>query len=147
MLRHYVFLKYREGTSDGHVTAFCERMLALRGTIGGIQHLEIGRDELHDARSWDLVLIMEFASVAALRAYQRHPQHLASWPSTTHSWRTWRRWTSHRLLQRREVTSRQREDEQVVARARAQFWSQGAEPALRERHPVDTATYCLPSTA
>ena len=77
MLRHHVFLKYRDNTSDEHVTSFCERMLALRGTIDGIEHLEIGRDELHDARSWDLVLIMEFASVAALRAYQRHPQHLA----------------------------------------------------------------------
>jgi len=77
MLRHYVFLKYREETSDGHITAFCEGMLALRGAIGEIRHLEIGRDELHDARSWSLVLIMEFASVDALRAYQRHPRHLA----------------------------------------------------------------------
>ena len=77
MLQHYVFLKYRDGTTDGHVAAFCERMFALRGTISGIQHLEIGRDELHDARSWDLVLIMAFASAEALRAYQRHPDHLA----------------------------------------------------------------------
>jgi hypothetical protein len=77
MLRHYVFVKYRDGTSDAHVTAFCERMLDLRSAIEGIQHLEIGRDELHDARSWSLVLIMEFASVDALRAYQRHPRHLA----------------------------------------------------------------------
>ena len=77
MLRHYVFLKYRDGTPEGHVAAFGERMLALRGTIDGIQHLEIGRDELHDARSWDLVLIMEFASAEALQAYQRHPAHVA----------------------------------------------------------------------
>ena len=77
MLRHYVFLKYRHDTSDGHVTAFCARMLALRDAIDSIEHLEIGRDELRDSRSWDLVLIMEFASVEALRAYQRHPQHLA----------------------------------------------------------------------
>jgi len=77
MLQHYVFLKYREGTTDGHIAAFCERMFALRGTIGEIQHLEIGRDELHNARSWDLVLIMEFASADALRAYQRHPDHVA----------------------------------------------------------------------
>ena len=77
MLRHYVFLKYRENTTDGHIAAFCERMRALRGAIDGMQHLEIGRDELHDARSWDLVLIMEFASVDALRAYQRHPEHLS----------------------------------------------------------------------
>ena len=75
MLQHYVFLKYRDGTSEAHITAFCERLLALRGTIGEIVHLEIGRDELHDARSWDLVLIMEFASLDALRAYQRHPLH------------------------------------------------------------------------
>ena len=77
MLQHYVFLKYREGTSDGHVVAFCQRMFALRGTIDGIHRLEIGRDELHDARSWDLVLIMEFASAEALQAYQRHPAHVA----------------------------------------------------------------------
>ena len=76
-LRHYVLLKYRDGTSDAHVTAFCERMRALCSVIGEIDRLEIGRDELHDARSWDLVLVMEFASVAALRAYQRHPRHLA----------------------------------------------------------------------
>ena len=77
MLQHYVFLKYRDGTTEEHIAAFCDRMLALRGTIGELQHLEIGRDELHDARSWDLVLIMEFASVEALRAYQHHPAHVA----------------------------------------------------------------------
>ena len=78
MLRHYVFLKYRDDTSDAHVTAFCEQMRSLCDAIDGIEHLEIGRDELHDARSWDLVLIMAFASVDALRAYQRHPRHLAA---------------------------------------------------------------------
>lgn len=77
MLQHYVFLKYRDRTPEQHVAAFCDRMRALRAAVGEIQRLEIGRDELHDARSWDLVLIMEFTSIEALRAYQRHPQHLA----------------------------------------------------------------------
>jgi hypothetical protein len=77
MLQHYVFLKYQDGTPEEHVTAFCERMRVLAGTIGEIQRLEIGRDEVRDARSWDLVLIMEFTSIEALRAYQRDPQHLA----------------------------------------------------------------------
>ena len=77
MLHHYVFLKYREGASAAHVASFCERMLALRDSIDGIRHLEIGRDELHDSRSWDLVLIMAFDSVEALRAYQAHPGHVA----------------------------------------------------------------------
>ena len=77
MLKHYVLLRYRPDTSAAHVAAFCERMLALRGSIGEILSLEIGRDELRDARSWDLILIMEFDSVDALRAYQRHPAHRA----------------------------------------------------------------------
>ena len=77
MLEHYVFLKYREGTSATHVASFCERMRALLDSIEQIRRLEIGRDELHDARSWDLVLIMAFDSVDALRAYQTHPEHLA----------------------------------------------------------------------
>ena len=77
MLQHYVFLKYRDSTPEQHVTAFCEHMRVLSGTVGEIQRLEIGRDEVRDARSWDLVLIMEFTSIDALRAYQRHPQHLA----------------------------------------------------------------------
>jgi len=77
VLRHYVLLKYREGTDAEHIATFCDRMLALRGSIADIRRLEIGRDELHDARSWDLVLIMEFESVDALRAYQRHPAHRA----------------------------------------------------------------------
>ena len=77
MLQHYVFVKYREGTTAAHVASFCGRMLALRDSIDGIRRLEIGRDELHDARSWDLVLIMAFDSVDALRAYQAHPEHVA----------------------------------------------------------------------
>ena len=77
MLQHCVFLKFRAYTSDAHVADFCTRLLALGGAIDGIRHLEIGRDELHDARSWDLVLIMAFESVDALREYQRHPLHLA----------------------------------------------------------------------
>lgn len=77
MLQHYVFLRYREGTSAEHIASFCERMLALRGSIPAIRHLEIGRDELRDARSWDVVLIMAFDSVGDLRAYQKHPAHQA----------------------------------------------------------------------
>jgi hypothetical protein len=59
------------------VATFCERMLALLDSIDQIRRLEIGRDELHDARSWDLVLIMAFDSVDALRTYQAHPEHVA----------------------------------------------------------------------
>ena len=76
MLQHYVFIKYRASTTDAHIAEFSSRMRALRGMIPEIVQLDIGRDILHDARSWDLVLIMRFASVETLRHYQRHPEHV-----------------------------------------------------------------------
>jgi riboflavin synthase len=77
MLQHYVFLRFQRETPEAHVEEFCRRMQALRGTVPGIEQLQIGRDILRDARSWDLVLVMGFQSVEALRAYQRHPEHQA----------------------------------------------------------------------
>jgi hypothetical protein len=76
MLQHYVLLKFKKDTRDEHVAEFCRRMLALRTTIPSIEHLEIGRDILHDARSWDLILILRFSSTEALRGYQQHREHL-----------------------------------------------------------------------
>jgi len=75
MLQHYILIKYQKGASDEHVAEFCKRMLALRTSIPEIEYLEIGRDILRDARSWDLILIMRFASTGALRSYQQHPEH------------------------------------------------------------------------
>ena len=75
MLQHYVLIRYEKNASEEHITEFCRRMRGLRAAIKGIEYLEIGRDILHDARSWDLILIMRFASIAALRAYQQHPEH------------------------------------------------------------------------
>jgi hypothetical protein len=75
MLQHYILIKYQKTAGDEHIAEFCRRMLALRASIPGLEHLEIGRDILHDARSWDLILIMRFASVEKLRSYQQHPEH------------------------------------------------------------------------
>ena len=75
MLQHYVVIRYEEGVSHEHIEEFCRRMLALRSLVDGIDYLSIGRDILHDPRSWDLILIMRFSSVAALRIYQQHPEH------------------------------------------------------------------------
>jgi hypothetical protein len=76
MLQHYILIKYQKSTSDEHIAEFCRRMSDLRTSIAGIEYLEIGRDILHDSRSWDLILIMQFASVGVLRNYQQHPEHL-----------------------------------------------------------------------
>ena len=50
-------------------------MSALRTSIPDIEYLEIGRDILRDARSWDVILVMRFASTGALRSYQQHSEH------------------------------------------------------------------------
>ena len=75
MLQHYIVIKYQNGTSDQHIAEFCRRMLDLRTSIAAIEHLEIGRDILHDERSWDLILMMRFVSIGELRSYQQHPEH------------------------------------------------------------------------
>jgi hypothetical protein len=75
MLQHYVLIQYQKNVSETHVAEFCRRMRALGDSVPGIDHLEIGRDILHDDRSWDLILIMRFASVDVLRSYQVHPEH------------------------------------------------------------------------
>jgi antibiotic biosynthesis monooxygenase (ABM) superfamily enzyme len=75
MLQHHVFIKFVEGTSEAHINELCQRMEGLRATVPGIEFLEIGRDALHEARSWDLILNMRFASVETLRTYQQHPDH------------------------------------------------------------------------
>jgi transcriptional regulator NrdR family protein len=68
-------IKFQKNVSDEHVAEFCKRLMALETSVAGIEHLEIGRDILHDARSWDLILIMRFASTSVLRSYQQHPEH------------------------------------------------------------------------
>lgn len=53
-------------------------MLALKGTISELQHLVIERDELREARSWSLLMSMCFRTLDDLRAYQKHPEHMAA---------------------------------------------------------------------
>ena len=52
-------------------------MLALKSVIPEIGELEIGQDILHDDRSWDILLLMKFETIEALRRYQSHSDHQA----------------------------------------------------------------------
>lgn len=75
MLKHFILIRYKPDTPDSHISEFCRRMYALKLEIPEILELEIGRDMLHDERSWDLILIMALESVEALRRYQVHAEH------------------------------------------------------------------------
>ncbi|BFM51391.1 Dabb family protein [Marinomonas sp. THO17] len=78
MLQHYVFIKYQDNVPGAHINSFIEKMQALRHSIVEIKALHIGRDELKENRSWDLILDMQFDSLEDLRHYQSHPEHQAA---------------------------------------------------------------------
>ena len=75
MLRHFVFIRYKPGTTDAHKDEFCRRIRALTASIPEIRSVEVGRDVLKAARSWDVLLAMTFDSREALDVYQVHPTH------------------------------------------------------------------------
>ena len=77
MLRHFVFIKYAQGTGDAHVHEFLRMTRALPASIPTLRDLEVGRDVLHGTRSWDVLLAMRFNSLEELREYQVHPAHQA----------------------------------------------------------------------
>ncbi len=49
---------------------------ALPGRIPGLRHVEVGIDVSRVDYACDTVLLAEFESLAALKAYADHPEHL-----------------------------------------------------------------------
>lgn len=78
MIRHIVMMKFADETPAGHIEAFAEKMHALLPIIPQIKSLEFGIDEIKDARSWQVSLVMSFANIDDLRTYQAHPDHVAA---------------------------------------------------------------------
>lgn len=50
---------------------------ATRGRIPGLVSLEVGRNVVEAIDAWDVGAVMVFHNLAALDAYQSHPEHLA----------------------------------------------------------------------
>lgn len=75
MITHIVCFKLNGATgADGdRIAALLE---ALPAKIPEIRDLEVGRDVVRSERSYDLALVTRFDSLAHLRAYQEHPDHL-----------------------------------------------------------------------
>ena len=80
MIRHIVMWKLKESaegkTKEENISVISELLYALVGEIEQIKKMEIGADVSRSAASMDLVLITEFESVEALRAYAVHPKHV-----------------------------------------------------------------------
>lgn len=79
MVKHVVMWRlkeFAEGTDRAANARRIKRELeALRGRIPGLLSLEVGIDVDRSSAAFDVVLLSEFKSPAALAAYQAHPLH------------------------------------------------------------------------
>ncbi len=74
MITHVVMFKL-ENRAPEKVTETKAILLAMQGQIPQLRYLEVGMDELHSERSYELVLISRFDSWEDLNAYRVHPVH------------------------------------------------------------------------
>lgn len=80
MIKHVVMWTFKdeaEGASkEQNVEKFAHMLRNLVGVVPGIELLEVGaKQPVSPADNFDLVLITEFKTWAALQAYAIHPEH------------------------------------------------------------------------
>lgn len=75
MIRHIVMWKFKEGEQE-NMLLFRDRLLALKGQIPEIRAMEVGININPSDRSYDAVLVSEFDSLEALKAYSTNPLHV-----------------------------------------------------------------------
>jgi hypothetical protein len=76
MLKHVVFLKFKEGVTEAEISGLEEGLSALPAKISEIKGYQFGRDVVHSERSYDFALVSDFDNLEALKRYQVHPDHL-----------------------------------------------------------------------
>lgn len=75
MIRHIVMWKFKEGERE-NMLLFRERLLGLKGKIPEIRSMEVGVNVNPSDRSYDAVLVADFDSLEALKAYSVNPLHV-----------------------------------------------------------------------
>lgn len=75
MIKHIVLTKFEN--PDEAAPVAMAKLKSLAGVIPEIVSLEVGRDVLHSERSYDIGLVVTFASMADLAVYADHPAHVA----------------------------------------------------------------------
>ena len=80
MLKHVVMWRLKEsaeGRTKAQNAIHAKEILDLLPyKIKEIKNLEVGINVLNTSPSYDLVLIMDFANILDLQAYQSHPEHV-----------------------------------------------------------------------
>ncbi len=77
MIKHIVFMKYKENVDEMDLRAIREGLAGLPQQIEEIKEYLFGADVLHSERSYDFALVSSFADLDALERYRVHPAHQA----------------------------------------------------------------------
>jgi hypothetical protein len=75
MLKHIVFMKFKETVSEAEIADLEKSLGALPASIPEIKAYEFGKDILRTERSYDFGLVSAFDDVEAMKRYQVHPDH------------------------------------------------------------------------
>ena len=76
MLKHVVFLKFKEGITNAEISDLEKGLSGLPSRIPEIKGYQFGRDIVHSDRSYDFALVSDFDNVEALQSYQVNPHHV-----------------------------------------------------------------------
>lgn len=76
MLRHVVFFRWKEETSDSDKKAVAKGLEALPAAIPEIRRYELGNDAGLAQGNFDFALIADFESLDDFKVYQAHQDHL-----------------------------------------------------------------------
>ncbi len=77
MLKHVVFLKFKEGVTEEEIAALENGLAGLPARISEIKAFHSGRDVIHSERSYDFALVGDFENLEAMQRYQVNPAHVA----------------------------------------------------------------------
>ncbi len=79
MVNHVVLFKLKEYPAEEKKAVIAElksMLLALKGKIKELKHIEVGENYELDSKSYDMALLSHFDSVEDLDVYRVHPEHL-----------------------------------------------------------------------
>jgi hypothetical protein len=77
MIKHVVLMKWKEGATAEQIAAVDVAFAQLRDELDEIKSYEFGPDASIYRGNADYALIGEFNTEADLKAYVKHPRHLA----------------------------------------------------------------------
>jgi hypothetical protein len=76
MLKHVVFIKFKEGITDTEIATLEKALGGLPAKIPEIKGFQFGRDIVRSERSYDFSLVSDFDNLEAMKRYQLHPDHV-----------------------------------------------------------------------